>query len=84
MLPPTPIRDDSIYITWQSRAGLKYVADAIELEGRADALADQIIADWLKATHPKVVEHLKSRYQSDKEFKEKLMLELSKKPFVKP
>lgn len=84
MTPPTPIRDDSIYVSHVSRMGLRYVADAIELEGRADTLADQIIANWLKANHPKVIEHIKARWEADKLFKDGLMLELTKKPFVKP
>lgn len=62
-----PIRSDSIYVSWQTRKGLGYVPRHTD-EG-IDALAEQILADWLKANHPKIVEHLKTRHATDQEFK---------------
>lgn len=83
MTEPTPIRTDCLYISYTNRAGLKYIADAMEIEGRADALADEIISSWLKVNHPQVVEHLKQRWEDDKAFKESLMKRLNNKPFAK-
>lgn len=79
----TPIRDESIYISYASRVGLRYVAEAMELEGRSDALADQIIIDWLRTNHPTVVDHMNDRQQAEKDFKQVLSEKLNTKPFVR-
>lgn len=62
-----PYRSDSIYVSWQTRKCLSYVPrDADE---NIDGLADKILSDWVKANHPKVVEHVKSQYETDQTFK---------------
>lgn len=71
-------RSDAIYVSWQSRSGLGYVAKAIGTV--SDELADTIIADWLKANHPDVVEHMKARHQSDDDFRTALAKKLKVKP----
>lgn len=84
MTEPTPIRTDSIYVSYVARAGLRYVSEAMEIEGRSDALADQIIMDWLKANHATVLDHIKARFDEDRKFKDKLMGKINNVPFNKP
>lgn len=75
-----PVRSDAVYLSWQSRTGLNYIARAQGIT--TDELADTILADWLKANHLEVVEHMKARTESDNEFRKTLEKQLKPKaPF---
>lgn len=63
-------RPNSVYVSWQTHAGLGYFAKATG-EVR-DAIAERILADWLQANHADIVEHMKQRHESDREFIGKL------------
>ena len=68
--PTGTTRDSSVYVSWQTRKGLGYVPK--EDDETIDSLAEKILADWLKANHPNIVEHMKSQYEADKAFRELL------------
>ena len=60
------IRPSTIYISWQSFKALDYLSKAQGVP--RDQIAEQILADWIKDNHPKIVEHMKKRFEEDKDF----------------
>ena len=60
------IRPSTIYISWQSFKALDYLSKAQGVP--RDQIAEQILADWIKDNHPKIVEHMKKRFEEDKKF----------------
>lgn len=70
-----PIRDSSLYVSWQTRKGLGYVPK--DTDQTIDGLAEKILSGWLKENYPQVVDHMKAQYETDQEFKKNL----SPKPF---
>lgn len=70
--PDTPIRGDALYVSWQTRKGLGYVAKASKEQTNADAVAEVVLAQWLKEKHPDIVAHMKAQYESDELFRKEL------------
>jgi hypothetical protein len=65
-----PTRDSQIYISWNTVKGLIYVPRDKDVS--PDALAEQILSDWLKANHKNIVEHIEKQRQEDKAFRDSL------------
>lgn len=59
-------RPNTLYVSYVTHKGLGYAAQATGI--KRDELAETILAEWIKANHPNIVEHMKKRYQEDKEF----------------
>lgn len=76
---PTAYRTDSVYVSYTSRAGISYIAKAMKIT--PDQLADNILADWLKANHHDVVEHMKTRHEADDAFRLTLQKRIKPVPF---
>lgn len=66
------IRDNAVYVSWQTRKGLHYVTLALGEDQITDALAEKILSEWLKTNHPNVVEHMRRQHEADQEFKKSL------------
>ena len=60
------IRPNTIYVSWPTHKALDYLAKA-QAVGR-DEIAEKILADWIKDNYPKIVEHVKKRFDEDKAF----------------
>ncbi len=70
---PSPIRSDAIYISYGCRAALRLAAlKSPEETPNSDALAESVLMEWLKKTHPEIMEHLRERDESDKRFRDGL------------
>jgi len=71
------IRGDCVYISWQTRKMLGYAVltmpDEVEAVRTIDGLTEKVMADWLKANHPKIVEHVKKQVETDAEFRKQLV-----------
>ncbi len=74
------IRPNTIYITWQTKKSLDYIAKCRTDQTR-DELAESILASWIHERFPEVVEHLKESRNRDKEFQEKLYAKIKNAPF---
>lgn len=72
-------RTDCLYVEYVTKAGLGYIAKAMKIT--SDQLADTILADWLKANHPDVVEHMKTRHEADDAFRLALQKRIKPTPF---
>jgi hypothetical protein len=70
-----PTRDSQIYISWNTVKGLIYVPRDKDVS--PDALAEQILSDWLKAKWPQIVSHIEQQQANDKAFRK----QLNPKPF---
>lgn len=75
------IRGDSIAVNYQTRKGLQYVARAKGMNS-TDALADEVLWQWLEQSHPDVVAHLKQQQANDTTFKDALQKKLNQIPFA--
>lgn len=60
------VRPNTIFISWQSKKALDYIAKATGQN--RDEIAEQVLADWIQANHPNVVAFLRQRYEQDKQF----------------
>ena len=69
-----PVRNDSVYIPWQIRRALTMIARAKEMP--ADALASDVLRDWLTAQHPEVVAHIEAQQTAGNEFEKQLKAKL--------
>lgn len=63
-----PIRDDSVYVSWQTRKALGYIPRA---EGETvDGLAERVLIEWMQKNYPEVLKHLSEQGVADKAFRE--------------
>lgn len=72
--PTGPIRSGSIYVSWQVRKALNYIAAASkDAEAcTADGVADKVLSEWLAANHAPIMAWLERREAEEKEFKKGL------------
>lgn len=73
-----PVRDSSVYVSWQTLKALRMVGRAIEQP--ADALANDILRDWLIEHYPTVVSHIEAQQQAADNFQKQLKESLTKTP----
>lgn len=74
-----PIRSDAIYVSYQTRKALRYVAKASGTNN-PDALADKILWEFMEQSHPKVVEYIKAQEVAETTFAAELRAMLGQKP----
>ncbi len=60
------IRPNTLYVSFVTHKGLGYAAQATGI--KRDELAETILAEWIKTNHPNIVEHMRKRYDEDREF----------------
>lgn len=65
-----PIRDDSVYLPWQTRKALGYLVT--EECTTVDAIADKILNDYLMEKAPEVVKHIQDQHEIDKAFRARM------------
>lgn len=66
------LRSDSVYLSRRVRRALAYVPRNEEVHSCPDALADDIIAEWLQVHYPQILNFLDGQEQNDKVFRETL------------
>ena len=76
-----PIRSDSVAISYETRKGLRYVSRALGLPN-PDALAEQVLGDWLAEKHPSVVAHIEDLGVAEGKFERELKSKLNPTPFA--
>jgi len=79
--PITPIRGDSVAISYETRKGLRYVARARGII--TDALAEEVLWNWLEQSHPDVAKRIKDAETSEASFEQELKSKIGPKiPFA--
>lgn len=63
------IRSDTVAISYETRKGLRYVARALGMPN-PDALAEQILWEWLKNNHNYVVIHINRLDEEESKFEQ--------------
>lgn len=72
-----PVRDSSVYVSWQTLKALRMVGKASELP--PDALANDVLRAWLLEKHPGVVQHIETQQTVSDEFQKGLKERLKPK-----
>ncbi len=75
-----PIRSDSVAISYETRKGLRYVSRALGMPN-ADALAEQVLWEWLDKNHGEVVCHIENAEEAEAKFEKELKAKLCPVPF---
>jgi hypothetical protein len=57
-------REDTVYVSRRVRRALSYTTDNI------DAKVEEVLVDYLKQHHPRVIEHVDRMHNEDKQFRE--------------
>jgi mannose/cellobiose epimerase-like protein (N-acyl-D-glucosamine 2-epimerase family) len=70
-----PTRGTEIYVSWPTRKALSLIVlkHGQELGTNADAIAEHVLSDWIKAKHGDVAEFIAQEHLRAKEFKERLI-----------
>lgn len=75
------IRSDVVAISYETRKGLRYVSRALGMPN-ADALAEQVLWEWLQGHHPDVVMHIEDFEDYENQFERELKAKLNPDPFT--
>ncbi len=75
------VRSDSIAISYETRKGLRYVARALGM-AHSDALAEDILRQWLQSEHPDVVQRIEDLDAAEGKFERELKAKLNPDPFA--
>ena len=67
---PGPVRDSSVYISWQTLKALRMISRATGTP--ADAIANDVLTLWLNDKHPEVMAHISAQQQAGDEFQKQL------------
>lgn len=67
MSDPLAVRSNEIYVEWITKKAFTYLLH--DSDETVDSLINKVLSDWLKANHPKVLEHLKAQWEKDVDFK---------------
>lgn len=78
--PIQVIRSDSVAISYETRKGLRYVSRALGMPN-VDALADQILTDWLHEKHPSITAHIDDCSIIEGKFERELKAKINPSPF---
>jgi len=69
-----PVRDSSIWVSWQTLKALRMIGKASEIP--PDALANDVLRAWLLEKHPTVVQHIEAQQQAADDFQKGLKEQL--------
>lgn len=73
--PISAIRNSQVYISHLTLKGLRYVSKAKGLTS-TDALATDVLWNWLEQSHPEVIKHLRAQELAEADFMDELKKKL--------
>lgn len=84
--PPGPIRGTFVYVSWQTRKALSYLAGAATDPDMStvDGIAEKVLSDWLIENHAGVTSFIAAREKQEIEFKKGLKTKPAEFPHLKP
>lgn len=74
------IRSDTVAVSYETRKGLRYVSRALGMPN-PDALAEQVLRQFLVNQHPTIVSHIESLDEAEAKFEKELKAKINSSPF---